>query len=517
MAPAPVLTDVEPRHAPESMTKLAADEEDESFLADIDGMDLECMGTLQDVFETEAIFDVKKDASECDMDVEVDIEECGDANNIRFEKAEDPDATDYSSSFGNTNSGAENCSGFSDAEVESQLRNDLCFPPPFDGLDSEFRPRKRKLTKHWRNFIRPIMWRCQWLEVKIKQIESQAAKYARKLAAYDYNELELNQYTLEDVGSKSLPFCGLYQRRKAMRRRRRKTVEETTDIALYFSQHNIFSYFENKRSDPDGASSAADCGNLGLSEQHTKGNGESIVDNLTLEVPATDDSYWEKMLWKMEIAQAHVRKLRSQLEMVTPEDVWSLSQVDNLSLSSTYEEEMSSIHSPTLLDGNQDTTAGEGLLPSVPLLLEHVNGNPLMHEDNMPSYQDAITVPDVVESTVGVLSATDVSLHHPILIVDNTLVLNKAAEGDENVFSAISNQCLEKSQEPQKGEKDNTDCPQGSLPDLDIKGKAVLAQSTLTSHLASELQFPKNNRKRGERKAGIGAWSKNCMGESDGQ
>ncbi|KAK6930471.1 hypothetical protein RJ641_004565 [Dillenia turbinata] len=530
MAPAQVLADVDPRLAPESMPKLAADEEDGGFSVDIDDMDSECTSTLKDVSENEATLDVQKDASECDTDAEVDIEESGDASNIRFEKTEDPDATEYSSSFGDTNSGAE--TGFSDAEVESQLCNDLCFQPPFDGLSKEFRPRKRKLTKHWRNFIRPLMWRCQWLELKIKQIESQAAKYARELAAYDYNEQQLNHYTSEDVGSKSLPFWGHNQRRKAMRRRRRKRVEETIDVATYFSQHEIFSYFENKSFVPDGASSAVDCGNSGLSEQKTKGNEESNVDdNLTLKDPLGDDSFWETMLWKTEIVQARVCRLRSQLEMVTPEDVWSLSQVDNLSLSSTSDGEMNSIHSPILLDGNGDTTTGEGLLPSVPLVLEHINKNPLMQEDNMPSYQDAITVPDVVESTVGLSSATDVSLHQPILvdsyeqaihslnaqIVDNTLVLDKAAEGEDNVFSAIGNQHLEKSQEPPKDDKENTDCPQGPLPAPDIKGKAVLAPSTLSSHLASELQFPKNKRKRGERKAGIDAWSQNRAGKSYGQ
>lgn len=106
-----------------------------------------------------------------------------------------------------------------------------------------FHCRKKKLTNHWRNFIRPLMWRCKWTELRIKKIESQALKYSREIAAYDQRKhLEFNQLTSDGLGSKSLPFSHQCYRKKAIKRRKRKRVEDTADITSYMSQHNLFSY-----------------------------------------------------------------------------------------------------------------------------------------------------------------------------------------------------------------------------------------------------------------------------------
>lgn len=50
-------------------------------------------------------------------------------------------------------------------------------------------------------------------------------------------------------------------------------------------------------------------------------------------------------------------------------------------------------------------------------------------------------------------------------------------------------------------------------------GKASTSQeqSTLKSCLASEIHFPKNKRKRGERKASSGGWNRKMPGEPDSQ
>lgn len=103
--------------------------------------------------------------------------------------------------------------------------------------------RKKKLTDHWRNFIRPLMWRCKWTELRIKEIESQALKYSKELAEYDKRKhMEPDHFTLEEFGSRSLPFSSDRYRSKAKRRRKRKKVEDTTEIASYTSNHYLFSY-----------------------------------------------------------------------------------------------------------------------------------------------------------------------------------------------------------------------------------------------------------------------------------
>lgn len=103
--------------------------------------------------------------------------------------------------------------------------------------------RKRKLTNHWQNFIRPLMWRCKWTELRIKEIESQALKYSRALAVYEQGKNSGLDPTMEDFSSKAFPFSNQYYRRKAMKRRKRKRSEDTNDISSYMSQHNLFSYY----------------------------------------------------------------------------------------------------------------------------------------------------------------------------------------------------------------------------------------------------------------------------------
>lgn len=81
------------------------------------------------------------------------------------------------------------------------------------------------------------------MELRIKEIESQALKYSRELAVADQRKHSgFDQFTLEEFGSKSVPFSSQCRRKKAMKRRKRKRVEETTDIASYMSHHNVFSY-----------------------------------------------------------------------------------------------------------------------------------------------------------------------------------------------------------------------------------------------------------------------------------
>ncbi|KAJ1443685.1 hypothetical protein SESBI_00281 [Sesbania bispinosa] len=156
---------------------------------------------------------------------------------------EDLTATECSSSssFGDTGSGLETASGsaFSDSEVESVLYDDWSEPP---------RLRKKKTTDHWRRFIRPLMWRCKWIELQLKKLNFQALKYEKELAAYDYKkEVEFSRFTMEGFGVKSVPISDGIYKNKVMKRKKRKRAEEC-DLSSYVSNHTIFSYYENKNS-----------------------------------------------------------------------------------------------------------------------------------------------------------------------------------------------------------------------------------------------------------------------------
>ena len=91
--------------------------------------------------------------------------------------------------------------------------------------------------------MRPIMWRCKWIELQIKELDSQASKYDRELAECSRRkQCEREKCAAEDLATKSVPVCQ-NQPVKIMKRKKRKRVEETTNLAAYSSPHKVFSYF----------------------------------------------------------------------------------------------------------------------------------------------------------------------------------------------------------------------------------------------------------------------------------
>jgi hypothetical protein len=88
------------------------------------------------------------------------------------------------------------------------------------------------------------MWRCKWVELQLKQLQSQAHKYEEELAALDNTkELDYAHLTLDDSNIKSVPISGRMHRNKVMKRKKRKRVEEQCDLASYMSNHTLFSYY----------------------------------------------------------------------------------------------------------------------------------------------------------------------------------------------------------------------------------------------------------------------------------
>lgn len=107
-------------------------------------------------------------------------------------------------------------------------------------------PRKKKITDHWRNFVRPLMWRCQWLELRMNELHSQALKYDNELAKYmQEKQLHSTMVGLDGSASRMVPLSCGSRKNQVMKRRKRKRNEETVDTASYMSQHNIFSYYGN--------------------------------------------------------------------------------------------------------------------------------------------------------------------------------------------------------------------------------------------------------------------------------
>ncbi|XP_057957251.1 uncharacterized protein LOC131150512 [Malania oleifera] len=541
MAPSQSLKNVDPTAKAPSDTKDIPGKDDKIISVNSHENALRCTSNFEDtIFEMEAMLNEHTMAPENTKDAEVDVLESATASDIELAKDEDPDATDYSSSFGGTLSGAENCSGLSEAEVESQFCGDNDFASSFDAFSSVFQMRKKKLTSHWRNFIHPLMWRCKWTELRIKELESQTLKYATELAAYDRRkQSEPDQYVLESCGSRSLPFSCHHRRKKAMKRRKRKRVEETNDITSYMLKHDLFSYFENKKSDPDGNSMADDLGNPVVTDQNANNNDKfGFTDDHSLFEFRDSNNSLEQILWKIEMVHARVHKLRSQLEMVMVKNAGKFSSSENLSLLLPCDLQTSSPPSPTFSTGNGDAISVGAICT------QHISecdfGDTFLPESAISSYGEAIHVPDIIESTVGLLSAADVTLGQPQIgdscedMVDDVLIHNEAPdgeqhmvlkgeqhtapEGEQQTVENTSNQLIDKHQEQGTSEQEESTAPVSASKPVAL-AMAVMPeqQSTLKLCLASELHFPKNKRKRGERRAGSGGWNQKRAAELDSQ
>ncbi|XP_058182643.1 uncharacterized protein LOC131300701 isoform X2 [Rhododendron vialii] len=494
MTPAKPLTDIDRDSNMHSSPKVAAHIVNRILLAKSSGKDT--MGISNSL---DAIIKVE---DPCDEQITAQA----DASDIKI--AEDPEATDYSSSFDGTVSGTENCAEMSDVEVESCFGGDNGFP--FDGFSSVFPMRKKKLTTHWRRFVRPLMWRCKWTELKIKQFQSQASKYSTELAAYDQKQLELDHLTSENFASKPLPFTVQSHGNKTMKRRKRKRVEDTTDVTLYMSQHKLFSYNENNTSDPDSTFVAEEFSNPVFAEKNntSRDEGGTCNDSSFYESKDGNESL-EEILHRIETVHSRVHKLKSQLVVVIGENGMKLSSSENLSLLVPCDGQNSSAHSPTFSACNGDTTSLGALNIPNQNLSEYDIGDFMLPESMFSSYGEGIFVPDIIESTVSVLSSADVTIHQSQIgdscedIMDNVIHYQQA--------ELEIKQTTEKHREPEGSGQEESSDPSpfpASEPDLPPITSTLNEQSRLTSCLGSEIHFPKSKRKRGERKAGSGNWSR---------
>ncbi|OIV94330.1 hypothetical protein TanjilG_18295 [Lupinus angustifolius] len=286
-------------------------------------------------------------------------------------------------------------------------------------------------------------------------------------------------------------------RSKANKRRKRKKVEDTTDVASYASHHNIFSDLENKKSDPDGCL-AYDSNNPVITEVHADSThrfGINDDDQSFFEFDNADASL-EQLLREIDNVHAKVHKLKNQVDKVMSKNASKFPSSKNLSLLLPHGD-VSSAHSPIMSAGNGDAVSVGAIYNSNHHVAEFDLGDFVMPDSAVSSYGEVTIVPDVIESTVGLLFAADVTVHHPLAgnlcedIVDNILI-HEVAETEEHIFTnfnvAAANSAAASQDEP-----------------------------TLKSCLYKDANVPRNKRKRGERKAGSGAWSKKCSGEPDSQ
>jgi hypothetical protein len=133
MVPAQPVMDIKPDCKLQNSTNIVIDRENKNVQDTSDGLGLRCKNECEETInQVNTLLDGKATIPKDFEDVEVDIVTCTKINETKSALVEDPDATEYSSSFADTTSDPEKCSGLSEAEMESQFFGDSDLASPFD-------------------------------------------------------------------------------------------------------------------------------------------------------------------------------------------------------------------------------------------------------------------------------------------------------------------------------------------------------------------------------------------------
>ncbi|KAH6824027.1 hypothetical protein C2S53_000093 [Perilla frutescens var. hirtella] len=247
---------------------------------------------------------------------EVDIMEC----------SEHSDTTECSSSFDDSDCGDEGVDDtLGNSEVLSGFHGGNESALNFDGSGKLF-PVRKKLSAQWRSFIHPLMWRCKWVELKIKKLEAQAQKYDTKLQGYSQkNPVQSEKSTLEGHGlnSPTLP-----QRSEVLRRKKRRRAEATYDVESYMSHHNLFSYYERRSYIRDISHNVLK--NPADAPKEVNNGVELGNEEVFCVEAGSCDKFVEDALRKIELLHSRVLKLKSRAGEVVSEHAGKLSSADAL-------------------------------------------------------------------------------------------------------------------------------------------------------------------------------------------
>jgi hypothetical protein len=143
------------------------------------------------------------------------------------------------------------------------------------------------------------------------------------------------------------------------------------------------------------------------------------------------DKSLEQVLRKIEIVHSRVHKLKNQLDMLMSKNASKFSSSENLSLLAACDAQTSSAPSPTFSAGNGETISAGAIYPATQSIPGYDIGDLVMPESAMSGFGEAVHVPDIIESTVGLLSDADVTFHQP-----------QIGDSSENVRIVCNQYCL---------------------------------------------------------------------------
>ncbi|XP_052211112.1 uncharacterized protein LOC127813972 [Diospyros lotus] len=492
--------DLELKGRPESVMESSGNKETVGVKRKQQDEYMKCVSNCEDsTFEIDGSMDEKIEEADKNQAVEINILEHTNSGDIGFVGAEYQDTTEDSSSFDDTVSGVEKGTALSDAEMESLLHDDASSALPFDGQSEIFQIRKKRLTPHWRTYIRPLMWRCKWVELQIKEFQSLAKKYDIKLAECQQRKRsELENCPLEDSCAKSHPFSGQSRGKEVMKRKKRKRVEDTVDIASYLSRHNLFSYYESMRSAADASMVEDDWSKRVISAEKTMNGNEMGGSEELLSLDFGDDNPMEQILLKIENVLTQIGEMKTRLQKITSKH-GMLSPTDNLGLVASGNALTSSDQTPAFLHNNGDGMPGGSSYNATQFQPNYNRDDLVIPENEAPSHGQVNHVPDITEST----DQPKVGSSSKITGDGGILMYNRRAKGK---LSSAKEADIKPMEKPQVPKEDQDNSVRLSHPrDHDLPSDDQLPPKIRS---ISKITASKNKRKRGRRKAGSSRWNR---------
>ncbi|XP_054776806.1 uncharacterized protein LOC129285240 [Prosopis cineraria] len=298
-------------------------------------------------YEKEALPTEQTTSSGGDEDVEVNITGGAKSSEALIMRDSYDDVTESFSSFSDSGSSTENTLLFSDDEVVSHIYANNPFSSMFYQYCEPSLKRRKKLTSHWKSFIRPLRWRCKWIELQLKKLRSQELKYEKEIAAYDYRRQIMSaNFASDGIDTKLAPLTGGICGKKVMKRKKRKRVEETCNLASYTSDHRVLSYYEEKYSASHAPLKKANsCLNnvKGVVEARNPESNEEIKCNddifshlendLLSSIDHNDtDKFLVSFFEKIEAAQSEVLNLKTRIDKIVSENQEKSNHVNNLNM-----------------------------------------------------------------------------------------------------------------------------------------------------------------------------------------
>ncbi|XP_074320094.1 uncharacterized protein LOC141656906 [Silene latifolia] len=231
-----------------------------------------------------------------------------------------------------------------------------------------------------------------------------------------------------------------------------------------------------------------------------------------------DDDSMEQILRQIETVQCQVHGLRNHLDLIMLKNGVKFSSSENLNLLVPYDGQTSAAQSPAFSAGNGDNMS-LGAKYSPKSLLDFDIGDLGLPENIVSGYADGTQIPDIIESTVGLLSAADVTPHQPQIvesaenILDNSLMQVNIMPEENPPLGIVDHLTGNRElQEPELTDVKILVLPSKSklAPDTMVGDDISFPKSSALKLCITKDVPPKNKKKRGERKAAPGGWNLKC-------